>query len=102
MAAQKIGTSMRQALESPVQIEIQAGGVKDVDALKLFQEDLRSIPRVKEVELRSYSGGEAALTVWMEGIKGEELAASLVREKSRSLELKRVEPYHIELEFRAQ
>ena len=97
LAAQKLGVSVRQALSAPVQIDVGVKGLSGVDALKVLQEDLRSLKGVQSLQLRHFSGGEASLTVWVDGVKGEELAASWVR-KNPAMELRRVEPYQIELE----
>ena len=97
LAAQDILVPLETATRSGTSIMLKVVSLSGLEQLKKLQDALRNIGGVEDFSLTRYTRGDAFFSVHVSGISGEELTASILRQKPFELEAQVVTQYEIQL-----
>ena len=87
-------------MASQVAITVKIISLHGIEQLKKLQNTIRNVNGVEKVILIQYMRGDANLSVYTEGISGEELTASVLRMKPFPLDSYSISQFEVVLKVR--
>ncbi|HAH08125.1 MAG TPA: hypothetical protein DCM05_16635 [Elusimicrobia bacterium] len=96
MAGEAMAAELTQLLGQRVNIALRAAGMKSLEEVRRFADDVRLLPEVAAVTLSSYEGEEGAVfTVTAEKITADQLAAAMLLMRKYAITVGSVTPYEL-------
>jgi hypothetical protein len=103
MVGEAMAAELAQLLSRRVSISLHVDGMRGLEAVQKFADDVRLLPEVAAVTLSSYGGEEGAtFTVTTEKSTGDELAAAMLLMKKYSITVGSVSPYEVVVHAQGQ
>ena len=96
-AAEAMAVLLPRYVGAPKTLNLKADLLGTPEDVRRFEEEMRAMPRVKEIVLKEYIRGSAWLLVYADRMSAEDLAAAVLRTPSFAFDLRSVSGDEVEL-----